>query len=139
MTTNFIHRPVSHENCLLCGDRNRYGLRLRFYAISDSEVETVLNSNHHHQGYEGILHGGFVASLMDSAMCNVLFYRGIEAVTGDMSIRYFEEIPYACEVLLRGKFISGSAPLYKVESMLLRDDRMVVSAQARFVQRGYGK
>ncbi len=139
MTTNPVRRPESHGNCLLCGDRNRFGLGLRFYAVSDSEVEAVLNSKRHHQGYEGILHGGFVASLMDSAMCNVLFHRGIEAVTGDISIRYLEEIPYDCEVVLRGLFLGGSAPLFKVEAVLMREGRIVVRAKARFVKRGYGK
>ncbi len=134
MTTK-VKRPSSHDNCLLCGD-TRFGLGLTFSAVSDCEVRTVLNSNHHHQGYEGILHGGFVASLLDSAMCNALFYIGIEAVTGDMTIRFHEEIPYSCEVTLVGRVVTTRPPLFKVEAELIRDGRSVASGSARFVKRG---
>jgi len=135
VTTKSVERPSSHDNCLLCGD-TRFGLGLKFSAVSDSEVRTVLNSNRHHQGYEGILHGGFVASLLDSAMCNALFHIGVEAVTGDMTIRFHEEIPYDCEVELIGRIKSSREPLFKVESELRRDGRIVASGSARFVKRG---
>jgi uncharacterized protein (TIGR00369 family) len=134
VTTKRVERPESHDNCLLCGD-TRFGLGLSFQAISEMEVVAKLNSNRHHQGYEGILHGGFVASLLDSAMCNALFNIGVEAVTGDMKIRFHEEIPYNSEVELIGRVISARAPLFKVEGELLCDGSVVASSSARFVRR----
>ncbi len=135
MTTKFVERPESHENCLLCGD-TRFGMGLRFHALSEMEVAVVLNSNLHHQGYDGILHGGFVASLLDSAMCNALFNIGVEAVTGDMTIRFHEEIPVDSEVTLIGRVVSDSGPLFKVEAELQLHEKIVASSKARFVRRG---
>lgn len=138
MTTKAVERPESHDNCLLCGD-TRFGLGLKFHAVSETEVAVTLNSNRHHQGYEGILHGGFVASLLDSAMCNALFNIGVEAVTGDMKIRFHEEIPYSCEVELVGRVVSARVPLFKVEAELRRDGRVAASGSARFVKRGVSR
>ncbi len=136
VTTKKVERPESHENCLLCGD-TRFGLGLTFHAVSDTEVALTLSSNHHHQGYEGILHGGFVASLLDSAMCNALFNIGVEAVTGDMKITFHEEIPYDSEIELIGRVVSTRAPLFKVEAELIRDNSVVASSSARFVKRNF--
>ena len=135
LVTTKIRTPKSHENCLLCGDKNRFGMKLEFHTIGDGEVSATLSSNKHHQGYEGILHGGFVASLLDSAMCNALFAIGVEAVTADMHIRYREEVPYNSEVELVGKVISKSKLLYKVEAKLLQDGKPVAEATSRFVKR----
>ncbi len=136
VTTKQVERPESHDNCLLCGD-TRFGLGLKFHAVSDSEVALTLNSNRHHQGYEGILHGGFVASLLDSAMCNALFNIGVEAVTGDMKIRFHEEIPYDSEVQLIGRIVSVRLPLFKLESEIRCDGKVVASGSARFIRRGF--
>ena len=68
-------------------------------------------------------------------MCNALFEKGIEAVTGDMSIRFFDEVPYNSEVELIGRVISARSPLFKVEAELLRDGKVVASAKSRFVKR----
>ena len=135
LVTTKVSTPKSHENCLLCGDKNRYGMKLEFHTISDGEVSAKLSSNKHHQGYEGILHGGFVASLLDSAMCNALFAIGVEAVTADMQIRFLEEVSYDSEVELVGKVVSKSNLLYKVEAKLLKDRRPVAEATSRFVKR----
>ncbi len=136
MATKKVERPESHENCLLCGD-TRFGLGLTFHAVSDTEVALKLNSNKHHQGYEGILHGGFVASLLDAAMCNALFNIGVEAVTGDMNIRFHEEIPYDSEVELIGRVVSSREPLFKVNGELRSNGKVVATSSARFVKRGF--
>jgi hypothetical protein len=43
---------------------------------------------HIHQGYDGILHGGIIASPFDSAMVNCLFARGIVALTAEFKVRF---------------------------------------------------
>ena len=131
-----VLRPTSHDNCLLCGDKNRLGMGLIFHTQNDGKVTALLNSQKHHQGYEGILHGGFVASLLDSAMCNALFAQDIEAVTADMSIRFHEEIPYNSSVTLCGWVVTSSNMLHKVAAEIVLNNKVVASATARFVKRG---
>lgn len=40
------------------------------------------------QEYEGQLHGRVISSLLDAAMTHCLFHHGIEAVTGELYVRF---------------------------------------------------
>ena len=134
-TTGVVARPQSHDNCLLCGDKNRLGMGLVFHTLADGSVVATLSSQKHHQGYKGILHGGFVASLLDSAMCNALFAIDVEAVTADMSITFHSEIPYDSTIELRGYIVQSSNILYKVAAEITLNKKVVASATSRFVKR----
>ena len=130
-----VSRPPSHDNCLLCGDKNRLGMGLIFHTLIDGSVQATLSSQEHHQGYAGILHGGFVASLLDSAMCNALFAQDIEAVTADMAIKFHQEIPYDSEVTVRGWITQSTNMLFKVAAEITLHKKVVASATSRFVKR----
>src|SRR4030042_2638964 len=71
-----------HSRCFLCGDRNPRSLRLCFQAGDSGIVTAKFQANEGLQGYDGTLHGGMIAALLDSAMTHWLFYRGRQAVTG---------------------------------------------------------
>lgn len=45
-----------------------------------------------HQGYDGVVHGGILAALVDDAMANCLWLRGIPVVTAKMALRYRQPV-----------------------------------------------
>jgi acyl-coenzyme A thioesterase PaaI-like protein len=58
-----------------------------------------------HQGYDGIVHGGILASVLDDAMANCLWLQGIVAVTAKMSLRYREPVPVGSRLLVYGRLL----------------------------------
>ncbi|QYJ86942.1 PaaI family thioesterase [Shewanella mesophila] len=134
-----VDKRFSHQNCMLCGTQALLGLNLHFYSTPDQLVWARARGTIHQQGYQGILHGGFLSSLLDSGMCQALFQQNIEAVTADMNIRYLHEVPVDSQILIKGKIISARAPLYKVEGELYVQGKLMVKSTARFMKKGFGK
>ena len=56
-------------NCLVCGRQNPHGLRLRLRVEPDTGlVITELVPGPQHVGFEGMVHGGLLATVLDEAM-----------------------------------------------------------------------
>lgn len=58
-----------------------------------------------HQGYDGVVHGGILAALLDDAMANCLWLRGIAAVTAKMALRYREPVQVGEHLLIYGRLL----------------------------------
>jgi acyl-coenzyme A thioesterase PaaI-like protein len=58
-----------------------------------------------HQGYDGIVHGGILAAVLDDAMANCLWLRGIPVVTAKMTLRYREPVRIGSSLLVYGRVI----------------------------------
>lgn len=123
-----------HPHCLLCGDRNPWSLQLRFSTDDDGAVRTSFTGRSMLQGYDGLLHGGVIASLLDSAMTNCLFQQGVRAVTGELKIRYRHPVPCRAELELRARVARDNSPLYLLESELRMGEQVMVKASAKFMK-----
>jgi len=85
------------------------------------------------QGYPGILHGGVSASLLDAAMTNYLFHRGIQAYTGDLHVRYLHPIPCPAQLEIKAWIVSEYASLYQLRSEISRNQQVMVRGEGKFV------
>jgi len=87
------------------------------------------------QGYDGILHGGVIAALLDAAMTHCLSHRGVQAMTGELHIRFLH--PISCDSLLevRAQALPGRPPLYRVKAELVRGSETMARAEATFMRR----
>jgi len=129
-----LAKQPSHQHCMLCGSQAMLGLKLNFYSNQD-EVWSIVQGSIHQQGYQGILHGGFLSALLDAVMCQTIFNQKVEAVTADMNIRFLHEIPTNSEMLIKGEVVSHYASLYKVKAQIYVENRLMVKADARFMKK----
>ena len=138
-TTKSVGHGIGHQHghraCLLCGNMNPWSLGLAFVPDGDGGVGTALEPDERLQGYDGILHGGVAAALLDSAMTNCLFHRGVRAVTADLRVRYPHPVPMGSRIGLRAWVTESLSPLYRLKAELTdRDHRVLVWAQATFCE-----
>jgi acyl-coenzyme A thioesterase PaaI-like protein len=89
------------EHCYGCGKSNPVGLKLEVHKDGQACVARFLPTDMH-QGWEGMVHGGVLATLMDEIMGWALWQNQIRAVTGRLSIRYYQPAAIGQEILLRG-------------------------------------
>lgn len=134
-----INKAESHKHCMLCGLQNPLGLKLDFFCTSDKKIWSHVTGEFHHQGYTEILHGGFLAALLDAAMCQTIFSQGIEAVTADMKVRYRHQVAVNSQILISAKILPSRAPLYNVEAQLYVKDKLMVNSSARFMDKLFGE
>ncbi len=130
-----VNKQKSHQHCMLCGTQSTFGLKLDFYNDQKGVVWAKAKGSIHQQGYQGILHGGFIAALLDAGMCHAIFNQGVEAVTGDINIRYLAEIPLTADIIIRGKINSSYLTLYKVEADIYVEQQLMAKSTARFMKR----
>jgi acyl-coenzyme A thioesterase PaaI-like protein len=125
----------SHRYCLLCGSENPLSMRLSFRNNQDGSVTADFQSHNHLQGYNGIMHGGVISALLDSVMTNCLFRNGIEAVTGELTVKFFESVPCNARVHLSAKIEKSMSPLYLVSAQLLCNGKLMAGANAKFMMK----
>lgn len=123
-----------HPGCLLCGDRNPRSLRLRFEAWGEGQVRSTFRGDETLQGYQGVLHGGVIAALLDSAMTHCLFHQDVQAVTADLRVRYLALVPCGEHLDIRARILSSGRRLYRLRAELLCSGRPLAWAEAKFVR-----
>jgi acyl-coenzyme A thioesterase PaaI-like protein len=102
-------------------------------------VSSVFLAHEALQGYEGMLHGGVVSMLLDGAMTHCLFHRNIEAVTGDLRVRFLRPVPCKALLDIRAWVISATPPLFRLKAELGKNQVVMAWAEATFVQRNREK
>lgn len=130
-----ISNHNGHSRCLLCGTLNPRSLNLSFQDAGDGSVMTRFKAHAELQGYDDIIHGGVIVSLMDSAMTHCLFHRGIQAVTGDLHVRFVQPVPCCASLEIYARVLSSHPPLYRLRAEIILDQRVVAWAEAKFMQR----
>jgi acyl-CoA thioesterase FadM len=123
-----------HAQCLVCGDESPWRPRLCFQLEGRSTVHAEFRAHSRLQGYDGILHGGVVATLLDAAMTHCMFHNGVQAVTGDMRIRFTRPISCDSTLDIRAWIRSSRPPLYHLRAEIVCGTTTMSWAEAKFMQ-----
>ncbi len=131
----FADARESHNNCLMCGNRNPLSFGLIFQQHNDHSVSTRFKGNNTLQGYSGILHGGVLSSLLDTAMANCLLHLNIKAMTGELKVRFLQPVKYDSVLSIKAWLTASLPPLYHLKSEIRVNDTLVCRASARFMEK----
>lgn len=123
-----------HSQCLICGDSNPISLRLSFQPDINGGVCARFKADERLQGYDGLLHGGVTASLLDAAMTHCLFHHGVEALTGDLHVRYLQPIPCTAVLEISARVLYDRSPFFKMKGEIRVENRLMAWAEAKFMQ-----
>jgi uncharacterized protein (TIGR00369 family) len=129
-----ISSQNKHSHCLLCGSLNPRSLNLSFQLMDKGVVRTEFKGHEDLQGYDDILHGGVIAALLDAAMTHCLFHHGIQAVTGDLHIRFINPISYNATVEVLAWLVADHPPLYRLRAEIKQDATLMAWGEAKFIQ-----
>ena len=126
-------RDAHHGQCVVCGDGNKKGIKLSFDVAPNGSVEGRVPCRRLFQGYEGLLHGGVISAVLDSAMTNCLFAHDIIAVTAELTVRFLHPVLLTREAVVRASIKESMPPLHLMEAQLVQNGRVVARASAKFV------
>src|SRR4030043_942178 len=87
-----INTLQDDNHCFVCGEKNHYGLHLKF-SIHEGKVSSEFVPQKIHQGYKDIVHGGIISTIIDEAMVKAAIMQGMPAVT--VEIRVCFKNPFA--------------------------------------------
>ncbi|MGB7769436.1 MAG: PaaI family thioesterase [Verrucomicrobiia bacterium] len=131
-------RAEAHPFCLVCGQSNPFGLGVKFACEEDGSVSATFLGHPALEGFQGFLHGGVIASLLDGAMTNCLFAHGCAAMTGELNVRYREPVVIGEEMRIRAWIERSLPPLHSLVAELKQGDCVKAAATAKFVERWSG-
>ena len=80
--------------CFACGTDNPDGLHLAFTYGDDAQTaETTLVPGQTLQGWQGIVHGGILMTILDETMAKAAIRLAPSVVTADFSARLLQPVP----------------------------------------------
>ncbi len=130
-----ISAKNGHVRCLLCGKQNPWSLNLSFRSKGAGVVSAEFHPHHGLQGYANILHGGVIAALLDAAMTHCLFHHSVQAVTGDLHVRFVRPISCGAVVNIRAWVLSSCSPLHRLKAEIVHAGCVMAWAEAKFMER----
>jgi acyl-coenzyme A thioesterase PaaI-like protein len=125
----------AHPLCFVCSGSNPIGLALRFAPQPDGSVAATFLGHCALEGYSGLLHGGVIAALLDGAMTNCMFARGLPALTVELRVRYHASVAASEEIFLRAWLEDDAHSLYQLRAELTQAGGLKASATGKFMMR----
>ncbi|MFO8064016.1 MAG: PaaI family thioesterase [Spirochaetota bacterium] len=108
-------------DCFGCAPDNPLGLALEFFEDGD-DITTTWEPSSHYQGYNGVLHGGVQATLMDELASWVIFVKLETAgVTQGMEVTYERPSFVGTPVTLRARINRMEKNIAYIDSELYQD------------------
>jgi uncharacterized protein (TIGR00369 family) len=116
---------VDDHFCFACGGANPDGLRLRFTYPEPGRCRAEFIPPRKFQGWQDILHGGIIATLLDEGFAHALGGAarggGMSAVTAEMTVRFKKPAAIARKLVLEGWVVDRERRVVRCESVL-RDE-----------------
>jgi acyl-coenzyme A thioesterase PaaI-like protein len=124
-----------HTHCIACSMNNPVGLKLQFEVSDNGSVTANFRPGEIVQGYNGLVQGGVIATLLDAAMTNCLFAHGIVALTAELVIRYKSAVVIGVPLQIRAWRENNSKLLYCMAAELVQNSRVKATAKAKFLNK----
>ena len=115
-----------NQMCFVCGRDNPIGLKLTFHE-EDNKYVSQFTAGSEHQGYDGIVHGGIVSTLLDEIMARYIYAKGLHAVTARLEVRYRHPTPIGQPLTLVGWIVRERGKLYELAGEIRLADGTVTA------------
>ena len=123
----------SHRDCFACGGFNVHGLKLHFEVDDNGVAAADWQPSAAFLSYADRIHGGVIATLLDSSMVHALFAMSVTAVTAELTIRYLESVNVMGMVHVSGWVESKRHGIYLCRAEVHQGGVLAVRASAKFV------
>jgi uncharacterized protein (TIGR00369 family) len=118
----------SYGSCFVCGENNPNGLRLSFEIDPERQtLKTTFVANPTFQGWDGIVHGGIISTLLDEAMAKLSYELGYNTVTVSLEIRFKKPAPILEPLLVYGEITEVSKRLVRAKARITKEDGTILA------------
>ena len=119
--------------CFGCGKDNPIGLKLAFR----QEGETIVaefTPGPHFQGWNGVLHGGIVSTLLDEVMANQVWLMGVQAMTAELNIRYHRPVPIGEKLRIVSRLVARKKRIFELEGRIENQGQLLAEGHAKMLE-----
>jgi uncharacterized protein (TIGR00369 family) len=90
-------------------------------------LKTTFVASPTYQGWDGIVHGGILCTLLDEAMANLVYELGYQAVTASIEIRFKKPAPILEPLLVYGEVTEVSKRLIRAKAHIAQKDGAILA------------
>jgi len=120
--------PAHH--CFGCSTKNPIGLALKFELHGD-ELICVWNPTKNYQGFEGMLHGGIISTIMDEAGAwAIQILAETAGLTSELRVKYLKPVRFANGAITVKASLKGQKDRLTTVYVVLLDGNNTLCAEA---------
>jgi uncharacterized protein (TIGR00369 family) len=123
-STGSVDFEIAAHHCFACGELNERGLRLQLH-LSDGRCWTELALGSEFEGWEGIVHGGILATILDEVMAWSLVAQDAWGVTARLTTDFRRPVKVGQRI--------------RAEGWLAATRRRILDTEARIVDAETGE
>jgi len=126
---------LNDHHCFGCGRLNLHGLQLSFFAnVDGSGVWSPFTATDAFEGYDGVVHGGIICTILDEVMAWSLYREETWAVTGQLSTRFRKPVRVGEPTRAIGRIVNDRGRVIETRGEIRResDDALLAEATATF-------
>ena len=129
---------VSDGACFVCGEKNPRGLKIKFQIDRQKQnIQTTFTVDSTYQGWEGVVHGGILCTLLDEAMANLVYELGLNGIAASLEVRFKKPAPTLQPLRIFGEITEVHKKLVKAKASVSKEDgNLLATGIATFVRQG---
>ena len=118
----------TYGNCFVCGKNNSGGLQLSFEIDKERQtLKTTFVASPTFQGWDGIVHGGIISTLLDEAMAKLVYELGYQSVTVSLEIKFKKPAPILEPLLVYGEITEVNRRLVRAKARVTKEDKTILA------------
>ncbi|HKN62034.1 MAG TPA: PaaI family thioesterase [Candidatus Acidoferrales bacterium] len=127
--------PKPTNACFGCGGANHRGMQLTFEQDDAARrIRGNFRLGPEYSGGLGFVHGGIIATLLDEAMGKVNRFRGLRALTAELTIEYLRPVPVEQDIVVEAREVDMKGRnLYHVGEIRNAQGDVLARGRGRFV------
>ncbi len=90
-------------------------------------LRTTFVASPTYQGWDGIVHGGIVSTLLDEAMAKLAFELGYQAITASLEVRFKKPAPFLEPLQVYGEITEVNKRLIRARARIEKRDGTVIA------------
>ncbi len=122
------------HNCFACGELNEHGLHLVLHT-QDGRCWTELELDQRFEGWDGIAHGGIVATILDEVMAWALIDTDAWGLTARMDVGFKRPVPLGAPIRGEGWVVEARRRLMTTAGRIVdaASGTVLATAEATYV------
>ncbi|MDI6851393.1 MAG: PaaI family thioesterase [bacterium] len=118
------------DHCFVCGEKNPIGLKAKVEGTGPERfIKIKLDANY--EGYDGIIHGGILVTLMDEVMAYSVSDGTNWGVTASIEVKFRKKVESGKYIIVYGKLLEKSGSWAKAEARITYEGESTILAEAR--------
>lgn len=117
---------VDDHYCFVCGMENVEGLRLK-WTVEGLSTTSEFVPDRKYQGWQGILHGGIIATLLDEAMTRLSCIISGGSLTAEMTVRFVAPAYIGKRLLIRGEVVNQRRKILEMKAFIHSETGVLIA------------